>query len=146
MAGGPLPRRLGRLARLRARRGRAPGRRSRDADAGIPPDVWLRVERFVAFDHAAPPRLGGRARRRRSTAFAARGRDRRVATPRPRADAAHADGVAVARHAPGEYAALIERCRDAIREGDAYQLCLTTRFSVDGIRRSRRGLPAPARR
>src|SRR5690606_24945907 len=27
---------------------------------------------------------------------------------------------------------LIEQCRDAIREGDAYQLCLTTRFSVTG--------------
>jgi anthranilate synthase component 1 len=37
-----------------------------------------------------------------------------------------------ARHTPDEYAALIERCRDAIRDGDAYQLCLTTRFSVDG--------------
>jgi anthranilate synthase component 1 len=36
-----------------------------------------------------------------------------------------------ARHAPDEYAALIERCRDAIREGDAYQLCLTTRFDVE---------------
>jgi anthranilate synthase component 1 len=40
-------------------------------------------------------------------------------------------GVAAARHLPHEYAALIERCRDAIREGDAYQLCLTTRFSID---------------
>lgn len=40
--------------------------------------------------------------------------------------------AASARHAPDEYAALIERCRDAIRAGTAYQLCLTTRFSVDG--------------
>jgi anthranilate synthase component 1 len=39
---------------------------------------------------------------------------------------------AVARHEPAAYAALIERCRDAIREGDAYQLCLTTRFTVVG--------------
>ena len=39
---------------------------------------------------------------------------------------------ASARHTPAEYAALVERCRDAIRAGDAYQLCLTTRFTVPG--------------
>ena len=39
---------------------------------------------------------------------------------------------ASARHTPTEYAALIERCRDAIRAGTAYQLCLTTRFGVSG--------------
>jgi anthranilate synthase component 1 len=39
---------------------------------------------------------------------------------------------ASARHTPDEYAALVERCRDAIRAGDAYQLCLTTRFAVPG--------------
>ncbi|MGB4135310.1 MAG: anthranilate synthase component I family protein, partial [Microbacterium sp.] len=38
--------------------------------------------------------------------------------------------VAVARHGAVEYAALIGRCRDAIRAGDAYLLCLTTRFTV----------------
>ncbi|MGA7147423.1 MAG: anthranilate synthase component I family protein, partial [Microbacterium sp.] len=53
------------------------------------------------------------------------------------------------RHSAGEYAALIERCRDAIRDGDAYQLCLTTRFSidapvdpVDAYRRLRAATPA----
>lgn len=40
--------------------------------------------------------------------------------------------LASARHDPAEYAALIERCRDAIRAGTAYQLCLTTRFSIAG--------------
>ncbi|PRB09820.1 anthranilate synthase component I family protein [Microbacterium sp. MYb62] len=40
--------------------------------------------------------------------------------------------VAEARHDPREYAALIERCRDLIRAGIAYQLCLTTRFTVSG--------------
>ncbi len=39
---------------------------------------------------------------------------------------------ATARHDPRTYAGLIERCRDAIRAGTAYQLCLTTRFFVDG--------------
>ncbi|GGD84590.1 hypothetical protein GCM10007269_29430 [Microbacterium murale] len=40
--------------------------------------------------------------------------------------------TASARHTPDEYATLIQRCRDAIRAGTAYQLCLTTRFEVDG--------------
>src|SRR5690606_38972585 len=40
--------------------------------------------------------------------------------------------TATSRHTPAEYASLIEQCRDAIRAGDAYQLCLTTRFSVAG--------------
>ncbi|UJP10875.1 anthranilate synthase component I family protein [Microbacterium sp. KUDC0406] len=35
------------------------------------------------------------------------------------------------RHTVDEYVALVERCRDAIRAGDAYLLCLTTRFSTD---------------
>ncbi len=39
---------------------------------------------------------------------------------------------ASARHDRHQYAALIERCREAIRIGTAYQLCLTTRFEVEG--------------
>jgi para-aminobenzoate synthetase component 1 len=35
------------------------------------------------------------------------------------------------RHSAEEYARLIERCRERIRAGDAYQLCLTTRFDVE---------------
>ena len=42
------------------------------------------------------------------------------------------DRAASASHTPDEYTALIQRCRAAIRAGDAYQLCLTTRFLVDG--------------
>ena len=38
-----------------------------------------------------------------------------------------------ARHTPTQYAALIERCRELIRAGIAYQLCLTTRFTVPGV-------------
>jgi anthranilate synthase component 1 len=37
---------------------------------------------------------------------------------------------ASARQTPEEYRALSQQCRDAIRAGDAYQLCLTTRFTV----------------
>jgi anthranilate synthase component 1 len=40
--------------------------------------------------------------------------------------------VAVGRHEPQEYAGLIQDCRALIRAGFAYQLCLTTRFTVPG--------------
>lgn len=40
--------------------------------------------------------------------------------------------IADARHEPQEYAGLIEHCRALIRAGIAYQLCLTTRFTVAG--------------
>ena len=101
-----------------------------ETDAGIPSERWLRVESFVAFDHD----------RRRAWAIAPAAQAPGLAE---RADAAAGDPpeppdasdprpvTAVARHEPAAYAALIERCRDAIREGDAYQLCLTTRFTVD---------------
>ncbi|PCE14086.1 metal ABC transporter ATP-binding protein [Microbacterium sp. SZ1] len=41
--------------------------------------------------------------------------------------------LASARHTPEEYTSLIERCRELIRAGIAYQLCLTTRFTVTGV-------------
>ncbi|GAA1847046.1 hypothetical protein GCM10009796_06690 [Microbacterium koreense] len=80
--------------------------------------TWVRVTRFVAFDHRA----------RKVWSFGG---------PLPQApfDFDDVDGAsrqASARHTPDEYGALIGRCRAAIREGDAYQLCLTTRFTVDG--------------
>ena len=116
----------------------------RDADA-VPHEIWLRVRRMVAFDHA----------RRRAWALAPDGGAHRLAADVATAGAAPgppapAPGVpARARHAPDEYAALIERCRDAIREGDAYQLCLTTRFEVEAsvdpfetYRRLRHATPA----
>lgn len=114
----------------------------------VPPQLWLRAERFVAFDHE----------NRVVFAFAphdevvdfARTVEDSAQHPIPPEDrAVDVDVSVVARHAPDEYAALIERCRDAIREGDAYQLCLTTRFSIDTAphpvevyRRLRRRTPA----
>ena len=96
-------------------------------DDGVPSQLWLRVERLVAFDHAAH-RVRVYAPDAGAAALA-----EAVATapePTPPPPAPHL-GVAHARHEPDEYAALIEQCRDAIREGDAYQLCLTTRFEVE---------------
>ena len=106
--------------------GRA-GAPTAEADSLAPQELWLRVDRFVAFDHAARACLGGRTGRRRP-GVRGRGRGGRRQSsprrrPRPRGPCS--------RHTPAEYAELIGRCRAAIREGDAYQLCLTTRFSVD---------------
>jgi anthranilate synthase component 1 len=95
-----------------------------EADA-LPAQRWLRVERVIGFDHAtgrswiAAPDAG---------AWLARARSTPPASPTPPA----LDRVATARVSPAEYAARIERCREAIRAGDAYQLCLTTRFDVPG--------------
>ncbi|RKT36870.1 anthranilate synthase component 1 [Microbacterium sp. AG1240] len=90
---------------------------------------WLRVDEFLAFDHAnrrvwawAPTR----ERAARVAAAAARSRPDAALPTEPVAS------VARSRHVPSEYGELVERCRDHIREGDAYLLCLTTRFDVDG--------------
>lgn len=106
--------------------GRA-GAPTADADSGVPQQLWLRVDRFVAFDHSArrvwafAPAAGARAFADEVTAS---GGELIAVAPAPLR--------AVSRHTPAEYAELIGRCRSAIREGDAYQLCLTTRFSVVG--------------
>lgn len=100
-------------------------------DHAAPHEMWLRVGRFVAFDHrsrrawaiAPPDEIDVHAR-----AVAAVSVDSPTALDDDAVEARTASG----RHEPAEYAALIERCRDAIREGDAYQLCLTTRFEVPG--------------
>ncbi|MCW3494651.1 aminodeoxychorismate synthase component I [Microbacterium sp. SSM24] len=98
-------------------------------DERMPPQAWLRATTFVAFDHGS----------RRAWAVGAAGDAEDLAAavdgivpPDPIAVEVAAPRRAASRNAPAEYAALIERCRDAIRAGDAYQLCLTTRFSLTG--------------
>lgn len=100
-----------------------------DPDPGIAPERWLRVERFVAFDHVAH-RVWAIAPPHEAEAFAARVSAAAAATGTGGATPAAQPVRAVARDTPERYAELIERCRASIREGDAYQLCLTTRFSV----------------
>jgi len=85
--------------------------------------AWIRVETLLAFDHA-----------RRCVWIVAGGPDvdlSDVGEPGP-PPAPEPRGVASGRHTPRGYTRLIESCRERIREGDAYQLCLTTRFSVPG--------------
>ncbi|WP_029145447.1 aminodeoxychorismate synthase component I [Microbacterium luticocti] len=86
--------------------------------ADVPAELWLRVQGIAVFDHARRTmRIGGEID---------------PADPAPALPAAPPARTATGRHTPDEYAALIGRCRDAIRAGDAYQLCLTTRFEVPG--------------
>lgn len=87
-------------------------------------DAWLRVAALVAFDHA----------RRRVHVFGDADLAARVAGAPPpvTVGAAEPRGMASGRVEPERYADLIGACRERIREGDAYQLCLTARFTVPG--------------
>ncbi|MGZ8804005.1 MAG: aminodeoxychorismate synthase component I [Microbacterium sp.] len=100
------------------------------ADTGVPGQMWLRVDRFVSFDHARG-RAWVIAPADEVDGFLARVHAARVDAATEVTPPVPIAVTAVARHEPDAYAALIERCRDAIREGDAYQLCLTTRFTVE---------------
>ncbi len=104
------------------------------ARAGAPAVVadapmWLRVERFLAFDHArgAIWAVAPEADIEEWVKVCASQVEAAVAP----ATAAGVPAQAVARHTPEEYAARIEACRELIRQGEAYQLCLTTRFTVE---------------
>lgn len=92
---------------------------------------WMRVRRFAAFDHARRRVwVQADAGPAEWASFVERAAAAASALPDlPDAPAA----VAVARHRPDEYAVLIESCRDLIRQGIAYQLCLTTRFTASGV-------------
>lgn len=127
----------------------AAGAPTRTDDAPAPVSLWLRAERWLAFDHAAgrvfavAPETAVEDIR---TSLAAL-RLAQHPTPAPDPDDAR---TAAARHSASDYEALVARCREHIREGDAYQLCLTTRFTVAGAvdpletyLRLRSGSPAP---
>jgi anthranilate synthase component 1 len=97
---------------------------------GEPVDEWwLRADEFLAFDH-----LRGQVWAWARTPADAERLARSAGRVQPDAaePAVRAASVARSRHTPELYADLVERCRDRIREGDAYLLCLTTRFEVDG--------------
>ncbi len=100
---------------------------------------WLRVTRAVAFDHASGHAWtlteDGDAEAWADEVGAASASASASDSASDSASAEKSDGhnaIAAARHDPDEYAALIGRCRELIRAGTAYQLCLTTRFTVPG--------------
>lgn len=109
------------------------------AAAGAPTDdgcaddraSWMRVQRFAAFDHARR-RVWVQAGEDLAEWESVIAQATVAASALPDLPNAPVAGV-VARHEPAEYAGLIERCRDLIRQGIAYQLCLTTRFSASGV-------------
>ncbi|MFD5215082.1 aminodeoxychorismate synthase component I [Microbacterium sp. NPDC058345] len=94
---------------------------------GEPRGTWVAAERAVALDHARR-RLWTLADTASAETWHAQVQavmsDAVPAAP----PAVPAASTAVARHGVREYTALIADCREAIRRGDAYQLCLTTRF------------------
>lgn len=92
---------------------------------------WLHADRFLSFDHArqrvwlvADPQDAD------AVAWAA---TLLAATAAPVTDAVGTDTVAEARASPDVHAQRVARCREHIRLGDAYQLCLTTTFTVPGV-------------
>ncbi|MFJ6652446.1 anthranilate synthase component I family protein [Microbacterium sp. NPDC091313] len=98
---------------------------------GVPMQRWLRVDAVVAFSHAdRTAQVVGEPDA--AAALAARLRTARPPSASPPIEEGRASREALARHAPDQYAAMIEACRRRIGEGDAYQLCLTTRFTVPG--------------
>lgn len=109
--------------------------------------AWLRVDRLLAFDHTRREVWAVAVTGLAEWARAAQERLRAAVAPGPTPEA-----VAVTAHArdtPERYAALIEECRALIRAGEAYQLCLTTRFDIPGThdawavyRRLREATPA----
>jgi para-aminobenzoate synthetase component I len=86
---------------------------------------WMRVDSLLAFDHRGRRvwALGPEAPRLAEMVLSAAPIEA-VDLPVRR--------EARARDTPARYRELIARCQRHIRDGDAYQLCLTTRFEVAG--------------
>lgn len=95
--------------------------------------AWMRVTSAVAVDHAtgAVWELGGGLAELDPRGSSSERSETKRAERAERVETS-APPTASARHTPDEYADLIGQCREAIRAGDAYQLCLTTRFEVAG--------------
>ncbi|PFG31189.1 anthranilate synthase component I family protein [Paramicrobacterium agarici] len=93
--------------------------------------IWLRAVRYVTVDHSSGL-LWAHAPQDEVDAWCDEVRRRVMSLPirRTRGRADSTDVVAVARHSPDEYRDMIATALDSIRSGDAYQLCLTTRFTV----------------
>jgi para-aminobenzoate synthetase component 1 len=143
-----------------AARRRHPGEAG--AASGGPGGAFLAADRMLALDHrsgdawlVAFDTVGGARWLQEAEGIlaAAPAVDASAAAETPEADGLPDAGQAAGatwRHSDAEYLALIDRCRAAIRAGDAYQLCLTNAATVPGSfdplavhRRLRRLSPAP---
>ena len=112
-----------------AERAGAPVGPERDS---TPSSAWIQATSWIALDHATGETwaVGGSADD--SHTWAAEAGDLLNATVDAVSSLAKKRVTAAERHSAEHYANLIHECRDAIRAGDAYQLCLTTRFTVSG--------------
>ena len=110
--------------------------------------TWIAVTRAVAVDHATGE-VHALAPEGELDAWARVVGEATAAPPlEPVAETA-GPHTATPRHGVAEYTGLVEECRSAIQRGDAYQLCLTTRFTAerpadpfDVYRRLRAATPA----
>lgn len=96
------------------------------ADAA-PDQRWMRITELVAFDH-----VGGRVWAGGDDPRALARRLEDSPLPRPAVPLGDRGLRARARVTAAAYADGIRSCIEAIGRGDAYLLCLTTRFDVDG--------------
>lgn len=115
------------------------------ADDDVRVSAWIRADRFLAFDHAnrevwaaaIPSDVDDVAADAQERVDAAADGDPGCRPDEPGAEngaeQSSAMTRATARHTPERYARLVEDCRELIRQGEAYQLCLTTRFEVPHV-------------
>ncbi|WP_043672467.1 anthranilate synthase component I family protein [Clavibacter michiganensis] len=109
-------------------------------DAAVPA-AFLRVERLLAYDHAAREvwavaRAGDPWPDRVEDELAAARAVRPIpsASAEPVVDAGEpVDAGPVWRHDDDAYLALVRSCQESIGRGDAYQLCLTNAARVPGV-------------
>ncbi|MEX0732171.1 MAG: aminodeoxychorismate synthase component I [Aquisalimonadaceae bacterium] len=132
---------------------------ARAAHASPYPDaVWLRAERFIAVDHQLSRAylicLGEPGEDAEAQHWLT-SMEQRIngLTPAPPSDSPPPAGGVLAvtlDQSRDEYLRSIERCKDAIRAGDSYEICLTNKMTVPGkvsglelYRSLRRLNPAP---
>ncbi|NYF10982.1 anthranilate synthase component 1 [Leifsonia sp. AK011] len=105
----------------------------RTRQSRYPDAAWLRIDRCLAFDHAA----------RTVSVYALEGAEsyrlgvlEALASASKLPEPQHPEATTGVRWAYDDetYLDMIRACQAAIREGDAYQLCLTTEARVEGER------------
>ncbi|MDH6181167.1 para-aminobenzoate synthetase component 1 [Microbacteriaceae bacterium SG_E_30_P1] len=102
----------------------------RTRQSRYPDAAWLRIEQCLAFDHTTHTVYAysvGDAEGFRDEVLAALDATPPLLPPDSPAPASDATWA----YSDEEYLAMIRECQAAIREGDAYQLCLTTEARVD---------------
>lgn len=103
-----------------------------EPEARGPASTGMQVDAHIVFDHDAQRLFAVAADADALERLRAAHRRAAVAPPAPHPPAATVS-TARSHDTPDTYRSRIAACRDAIGRGDAYQLCLTTRFTVPGV-------------